>query len=1328
MSSVRHWSGLALGATLAVVGCAEPVKDINRVQPNALRKDLFKGTWYFARTVVDAPYETKDAFVGDRQEYLFKEDFPAYKVRWRIEEDHLLACRVDEVVVGANSNGARVEDYEDNNGTAADTAVVDQTHRNGETDPQNSEVGVDEKFPCHHPVASFAIQGHFDIQRNYNPATGEQSNVIDENMSDRPWYEREYFRVDWTDIGLTDMGYNLGTSADLGWLTVQSPYYVQAEDGDCRQTDADGNVSYADCQEGYLPPVVQDDSILITNRMTIGPDREWGGLSCFFDPNCALNEIGMRLSFMKVPERPVEEQYVPLPYPDDHFERYGVWRVNKTTYLPGRSETDFHQYLATRWNIFQKWRDAKGNPLPQPTGLRPIDYYLNKEFPIDLKPTAFKMAKEWSDAYAGIHPDVDVTTACKVTCNGGKKDIEACTASDTDFAMNDKCIFRLHENSGEQFMGDLRYSMIAYIQDASYGQPCGVGGPANDPETGEMINGVAYVYGNGCFDYLETRVMDMIDLLCAQHSAAGDELPAACDGISEEAFTKGLRIAKIWQSQGNVLPVPVPVYGRTAFAEGASSEHAKQVAANFTELKNHPEAMRAGREKLRGTALERALVTDEMAAAFTGGATRNASELTQEQVDAINPLDPFHGAVRENQAKMDAMAARAVEPAEYIFNDGGIWAFAKRHMDESRSELRQFIREQAFRSVTLHELGHNMGLRHNFISSFDRVNYFPEYWDIKKQVRAAFKDETGRDFSDLSIFQGNDETGAEFDARVAQWSADRETIRQMERDAGIKEAQYSSIMDYAALYYTDWHGLGSYDKAAMRFLHAGLVDRSRCTKDKPEDCDLSDANRDHVKWYGGGQLCGEDGDCPASGDGQKCRYNDLAGAKVCSSWDEDEADANPPHFILRHKFCSDERVNDQPFCNRFDEGDSSEEIVRNMVEQYENMFVFRNYRAYRGHLDTWAYFDRILQGFIQIGDQMQSFLYKSIYEKNFPAEGPGGRDDMFRATIYGFEFLGNILARPESGPYKLYKDDQVFERYGNDVTQQVQETDEALSIPVGIGKPLYSSYERGYFGEIERLSYIGTFYDKLAALLVLTARDFGTQSYNNEERFYLNFYDFFPQAYIKMLTPYITGDTQAAGLTYDRDTKTLHPRRFWDGSNDAYGIDPSFDPNADAPTGVRLEPGASTYLGLYALIWSSTSTPIYFDLSFKNSLRAFELGGNSGFSIDSHNGIGGVDPQDLETYESPLTHRTFVAVKMVDAPSIAASAIERCQTLADRYNGLKAQIEQCEQDPAACDFADGLTHDTAVERLDDLDRRLGDQEDALSNMVYLNDMLGVGAL
>ena len=78
------------------------------------------------------------------------------------------------------------------------------------------------------------------------------------------------------------------------------------------------------------------------------------------------------------------------------------------------------------------------------------------------------------------------------------------------------------------------------------------------------------------------------------------------------------------------------------------------------------------------------------------------------------------------------------------------------------------VRAQMFRQVMLHEVGHTLGLRHNFAGSFDAFNFRPEYWEL----RAA-------------------------DGTVEPRHVDPETPEEI---AGrIHEFEYSSIMDYAGL-------------------------------------------------------------------------------------------------------------------------------------------------------------------------------------------------------------------------------------------------------------------------------------------------------------------------------------------------------------------------------------------------------------------------------------------------------------------------------------------------------------------------------------------------
>jgi hypothetical protein len=303
---------LALLAGGLLTNCAEPVEDIDRVQPNLYPKTLFKGEWYFARTVVDAPYETGATFTGDRQEYLLgAEDFPAYKVRWRMEQNMLFACRADEPTIGTNSAGR-------DPGDEIDLSNAEARARN-DLDTSNPQYV---KFPCTHPVAAFPVQ-HTDIRRAYNPATGEQSNVISENSFDRQWHERDYVRINWAAQIVEEIDFSLMAQARMGWASVSTVNFVQEEEGDCR-VNINGVTDYSRCNEGELPPMLEDsngdgqtDSIMITNRISVSPDSSYGnGLwACYVNSiinpglSCAHSTVAMRLSFNRVPQRTAETAF-----------------------------------------------------------------------------------------------------------------------------------------------------------------------------------------------------------------------------------------------------------------------------------------------------------------------------------------------------------------------------------------------------------------------------------------------------------------------------------------------------------------------------------------------------------------------------------------------------------------------------------------------------------------------------------------------------------------------------------------------------------------------------------------------------------------------------------------------------------------------------------------------------------------------------------------------------------------------------------------------------------------------------------------------------------
>ena len=170
---VFRWLGLVTlaCAALGFAGCAQQRAPINRVQAFALSKHFFVGPnlsdqsdnpeFYMAHRIIDEPYGVGQGF------WMFQSTGGLARVIFEIQENVLIARLSYERIQNTQFNGV-------------------QTSTNGQfiTDGQ--------------VVAEWNITSHFDIIHDYNLQTGEQLNVIVENTTDRPWYEREYFRVDWS--------------------------------------------------------------------------------------------------------------------------------------------------------------------------------------------------------------------------------------------------------------------------------------------------------------------------------------------------------------------------------------------------------------------------------------------------------------------------------------------------------------------------------------------------------------------------------------------------------------------------------------------------------------------------------------------------------------------------------------------------------------------------------------------------------------------------------------------------------------------------------------------------------------------------------------------------------------------------------------------------------------------------------------------------------------------------------------------------------------------------------------------------------------------------
>lgn len=305
--------------------CAEERAPIDRVQTLALDKSFFVGTdisdssdnpeFWAQASLVDLSF-------GETRDSLFTSSYaqPLTRIKWYITEDLLLARLAYERIQGSDGKGA---------GDATDEGTV---------------------------VAAFRIEKHFDIAKDYNPTTGEEVNVLLENDTDRPWYERQHMRVDFSKNFNVD-SYDLDTLSMIGIYdgVEYEPlsYFVDdPRDPDAPQFDLD---------DGYFDITLK----VFARPLTIDlSDLGWGISefpACWFENDflsgswpsggCSPTELTIRHAFRRV----VDLDFEPVEWDGERFQAYGAFYVERYGYNRnyGMSDAQWHRFL-THYQIWER--------------------------------------------------------------------------------------------------------------------------------------------------------------------------------------------------------------------------------------------------------------------------------------------------------------------------------------------------------------------------------------------------------------------------------------------------------------------------------------------------------------------------------------------------------------------------------------------------------------------------------------------------------------------------------------------------------------------------------------------------------------------------------------------------------------------------------------------------------------------------------------------------------------------------------------------------------------------------------------------------------------
>jgi len=869
VAAATSWLALNGAATM---GCAGEQTPINQVQDSYIKKSDLMGPdknkpaeWYIRNTVIETRRTNPFVFPGEQDELK--------RVRWDIQENFLIARRSYEIVSGSDGKGAKPE---------VNDGII---------------------------VAMYPITSHFDVRRAYNSATGEEQNIIVENSSDRPWWDREYMRVDWS--------MNLATDPDLGGIWYPSVFgELHLRSVAYYETDPNSpNRPVFDTGNGYMD---------ITSKWLMAPESwtfSWGTLPVCLILNiysgadviggtndCNDQEVAIRTSFLKVPDKDYEigetNNAKWAMFGTFNRDRYGYDRQYQVT------DSNWHRLMA-RHNVWMESHDhakscfkdgdkakadAACSAVPgsvcdyhraectipyEQRKVRTIPYYVDAAMPVDLDSANVALIGEWNEAIMN-----GIGYAREAECRKIGGDAASCHSKWFDGekakAENGPALVLCHNPVSDKDdkacgpigtrarQGDLRYNLIGWINQPLVSAPLGYGPDGADPLTGEVVQATAYVYG-AALDSYAAMTRDLVALANGDlkpedfangamlNANLGTYTPIKPNSPSTAPISEAQRAA--FASFGDYMAGKNPAKGNgmtdaeikarmggldlrdfvtslgaaAAVSDGGAASRLKMVndliakkgvdgAPGFggaAEADNHANSLAT---KAAGTDIEKAFVDDKD---YLLGAAFN-DQMSDVQMKAAT--SPFGGlsmmqvqGIREKM-RSDLENRGICHFSVDEFNAPHIEGLAKRLKDkykdldpaERAKKVFEELRWTIYKAVTEHEVGHTVALRHNFQGSWDSVNFHPNYWNLRTKGGSA------------TAACASARVGTAPDTCMGPRYLDPESKEELGTDAanhaGIEEFAYSSIMDYGYDFNTDLHGLGSYDKAAMKFIYGGVVE------------------------------------------------------------------------------------------------------------------------------------------------------------------------------------------------------------------------------------------------------------------------------------------------------------------------------------------------------------------------------------------------------------------------------------------------------------------------------------------------------------------------
>lgn len=424
-------------------------------------------------------------------------------------------------------------------------------------------------------------------------------------------------------------------------------------------------------------------------------------------------QIVFHYSFVKMSNL-TSKNYKTVHYPRrDDSNLFGFFSTEYRKY-----DVDYVRRESNRQDFMNRWNPER----------KEIKYYLTDNF----KKPEFK-------------PLVDATKVAFERINKGLKTAGA------QFQLS------LHDGEGRA-PGDIRNSMIILVEDPIAAGPLGYGPSVANPRTGEIVSARTVMYwGN----LLQGVSMTYDDLVREMKRKGRTQLSPRASGPATQAPQNQRNRLELSQELARRLSM------QNAYTAQISKGLAQKTTADYMRAKGSSvNQLQRGdtftRENMRPNDLSRLTEKEFMRLTMQ-------VDHTSDPEDRIAQMSKGHCMYPSELFPFDEAIAAALD--KRLSGDLKLWEDLS---DSEKQDIIALVAPEIWIPTLVHEIGHNLGLRHNFGGSEDKDNFYTE-------------------------------------AELAAM--------------GVKhKIPYSSVMDYGARELNTLPTLGKYDIAALRFGYARKIE------------------------------------------------------------------------------------------------------------------------------------------------------------------------------------------------------------------------------------------------------------------------------------------------------------------------------------------------------------------------------------------------------------------------------------------------------------------------------------------------------------------------